>query len=87
MASYLGELSSYPELCELWEGAIVNHPDRKPGVRLVTDRPAHKGYPGAIPDARDVLSNLHDAERSYGADRATCPDCRRDYTCPYHRTH
>lgn len=66
---------SYPT----WEAAMADQPPISPSQR---HKPSHGGYPDAAP-----ARNLYDAERSYGVDPATCPDCRRDYVCPYHRTH
>lgn len=44
-------------------------------------RPAHGGYPGEVP------ASVLDTDRALGRSRATCPDCRVDYVCPFHRTH
>jgi len=52
-----------------------------------TRKPAHGGYPGAIPDSREILSGIISASQRLGSDPATCPDCRKDFLCPYHRTH
>ncbi len=49
-------------------------------------KPAHGGYPGQTHPA--ILGNPHfTTDAVLGRSRATCPDCRVDLTCPYHRTH
>jgi hypothetical protein len=57
-----------------WERAIAAQSITPSKLR----KPAHGGYPGAMDHTRTTNQAL-------GSDRAYCPDCRVDYTCPFHR--
>lgn len=53
----------------------MNHVDRKPGVRLVTDRPAHKGYPGTVRVDSDIAADGRCAHTGVKVPECSCLPC------------